>query len=405
MKKNNSKFFAVLFFLGIVLSLGSCDGNPIDEFFGNQFPESENMSNEMFIDGELAVPILNTAFTLEDFIPSLDSTLWIEVDDEGLVHLRMYFKNIFSVQASSIYSTPILPLVTIPEDSISFSTDTNKLKVYENALSGHLFFNNPKFTFIITNEIPIVAYFRIDTLRLHSTAHDSVYVRADKKYVINVPTTQFGSAQTEVVVDKNEIPGFEEFFSPIPEFASFFVTVGNEETQSTYAITGQEEISADVDIDLPIDVHLVDLVFDKTVNFSLDTGMNVEQIEKVTIKLIFDNEFPFEGLAQVSFADTNNNGGIDDIIMTLFEDDGWLFESAITNPNGETTSSTRSQITLELTQQQIADLIKYHASKLIVRAELNSYQTPDQDVKVFGWYKLGVKLGMKVTYAGNTDDL
>lgn len=407
MKTTNSKIFTIISFLGAIFLLNACsDKKPFDEFITEQFPEMNNMSDDISIDGELAVPILNSYFTLQNFIPSLDSTLWAEVDDNNLVHLRMYFKNIVTMTAEEIYGFPIIS--PIQPDSNSISSDTSKLKIYENALSGHLFFNDPRFTFIIKNEIPIVTFFKLDTLRLISPAFDSTFVRDDKKYYINAPTQPFTSERTEIHIDKTEIPDFEEFFSPIPKFASFYVTVGSDEVQMlpvTFpAVTGNEKLTLDVDVNLPLDVRLEDLILGDTVNFSIDT--NIEQIDTVKIKLILDNDFPFDGLTQVSFADTNNHGGIDDIIMNLFKDDGWHFESSITGPNGQTTSSVRSSITITLTQEQIKLLSIHHASKVIVTSTLNSYQSSTgQDVKIFGWYQLGIKLGIKVSVSGNTGDV
>ncbi len=406
MKTFSYKTLMLFFSLGFLFTFSSCNKN-FNEFFDEQFPEPSNTSSDMIIDGELAVPVLNTEFTLKNFIPSTDSSLWAEVDENDLVHLRMYLKNVVSLTASEIYNPLVFPLMP---DSNSVSTDSNKLKVYDNALSGHLFFNDPKFTFIIKNEIPVVTFFKIDTLRLHSPAYNATYVRDDKKYYINAPQVQNATEQTELIIDKTEIPDFEDFFSPIPKFVSFFITAGSDEIQTlppTFPfVTGNEKISVDVDVDLPLDARLVDLVMGDTINFKLDTTQNHDEIESIKIKLFLNNEFPVQGVTQLAFADTNNHGGIDDIIMYLFEGDGWVFESAIANPNGVTTSSVSSEIVMEITQEQIKLLADNHASKIIFTIKLDSYQSDTgQDVKIFGWYKLGVKLGFKVKYTANTGNL
>ncbi|MBN2662628.1 MAG: hypothetical protein JXR68_03170 [Bacteroidales bacterium] len=403
--KIKSSFLFLL--LSGLLIINSCK-KPFDEFLNEQFPEPTSTSSDILIDGEIAVPIINTSFTLSNFIPSTDSSFWAEVDDEDLVHLRMYFKDVVSFTASQIYGMPVI--TPVQPDSVSASTDTSKLKLYQNALSGHLFFDDPKFTFIVKNEIPIVTFFKIDTIRLISPVYDTTYVRDHKKYNINAPTTQFETVTTPVVVDKTELPDFEDFFSPIPKYLSFFVTAGSDQVQPLPigfpTIVGNEKISIDVDVDLPVNAHLVDFVLGENVDFSFESIENYEQIQSVTIKLIIDNEFPVSGLSQVSFADTNNEGGIDDIILNLFEGDGWEFATAITNPNGVTTSSVVSEVTIEISQEQLALLQQYHASKVIVTSKLNSYQSSTgQDVKIFGYYKLGLKLGFKVNYNGNTGDI
>jgi len=408
MKVFNFKTSIFLLIFSGLLIISSCEKD-FKEFLNEQFPEPTSTSTDMLIDGEIAAPILNTSFTLSNFIPSRDSSLWAEIDDDDLVHLRMYFTDIASFTSSAIYGTPVI--IPILPDSMSAYTDTSKLKVYENALSGHLFFNDPQFKFIIKNEIPIVTFFKIDSLRLISPAFDTTFVRSHKKYYINAPTTQFDLDTTNITVDKVEFPGFEDFFSPIPKFVACNVTVGNDEIITTLpptfpAIVGNEKISIDLDVNLPLEARLEDLVMGETVPFSIDSIENYEEIQSITIKLILDNDFPVGGLSQVSFADTNNHGGIDDIILNLFGDEGWEFAPSITNPQGLTTSSKRSQITLEITQEQLTLLKNNHASMIIVNMNLNSYQSDtEQDVKIFGFYQLGVQLGFKINYTGDTGDL
>ncbi len=406
MKRLKFTTLIVTFVVGI-LSLVSCKKD-INEFFNEQFPEVNNTTDNIFIDGEIAAPLINTKLTLRNFIPDLDSSLWAEIDENDLVHLRMYFKDVATITAGDLYGTPVPN--PVPPDSTQVNTDTNKLKVYEHALSGHLFFNDPKFTFIVKNEIPVVTFVRFDTIRLHDYTGQVLDFRDETKHYISAPSNPGEVDTTTILVDKNAIPDFEQFFSPVPKFTSFSITTGNDQTQTIpasyhYTLSGNEKISLDVDIDLPLDAHLVDLVMGDTIDFTqLDT--NIEQIKSVTIKLILDNEFPVGGIAQLSFADTNDNGGIDDIIMNVFDGDGWEFKQSITDPNGVTTSSVRSMIVKTITQEQLDTLKMYHASKIIFTSILNSYQSDTgQDVKIYGRYQLGVKLGIKIDYAGNTGDI
>ncbi len=388
----------------MILILGACK-KPIEDFINEQFPEPSNMSTDIMIDGAVAAPILNTYLKLENFIPHTDSSFWAEVDSNDLVHLKMYFRDVASLTAVDIFGDSLPTLYM--EDSANIRTDTSKLKVYENALSGHLFFNDPRIYFIFKNEIPVVTFFRLDTLFFHRVDGTAFEHTEDTKYPINAPTQPNTVDTTSILIDKNRIPGLEDLFSPIPQYVSAFITVGNDSIQTPdplNPVLPQQKISLDVFVDLPLDAHLLDLVMGDTVNFSLDT--NVEQIQSVTLKLILDNEFPVGGISQLTFVDTNDNGGIDDVIMELFPGEGWKFEPAITNPNGESTSSVVSFVQIRLTQGQIDTLTRFHASKIIMTTKLNSYQShTGQDVKIYGWYKLGVKLGIKVDYAGNTGDL
>jgi len=405
MKNLNFKLLLVIL-ISIGISVTSCKKD-IGEFVNEQFPEPNNMSSDILIDGEIAVPLLDTKLTLRNFIPSTDSSLWAEVDSNDLVHLRMFFKDVLSLKSADIYGMPIAGIV--PADSVTFKTDSNKIRIYDNALEGHLYFNDPRFTFIVKNEIPITTFVRIDSIILQNSSGEFLDARDETKHVIGAPTTPGEMVTTNILIDKTKIPDFENFFSPIPKFVQFIFTSGSDHSQTipaTYggALTGQEKVKVDVDIDLPLEAHLVDFVIGDTIPFSLDT--NIEQIKKVTLKLILDNEFPLGGNIQLSFVDTNDNGGIDDIIMNLFEGDGWTFKPSITNSQGVTTSAVRSQMTVELTQGQLDTLKMYHASEIVLTANLNSYQSDTgQDVKIYGAYQLGVKLGIKVDYSAETGNL
>lgn len=407
MKKINLKLFMLLF-ISISIIFSSCKKD-IGEFLNEQFPEPNNMSNDILINGQVAAPLVDTKLTLRNFIPSTDSSLWAEVDSNDLVHLRMYFKNVLDLKASDIYGLPIVGVV--PADSATIKTDTNKLKIYDNVLSGHLFFNDPRFTFIIKNEIPITTFIRFDSIVLYKDGEVFLAARDENKHYIDAPTQPGEIKKTSILVDKNSIPDFEQFFSPIPKFTSFQITAGSDQNQTVPAsyggaLTGNEKIKVDVDIDLPLDAHLVDFVMGDTIPFVVDSIKNIEQIKSVTFKMILDNEFPVGGKIQASFVDTNNNGGIDDTIMTLFDGDGWDFQTAITDPNGVTTSSVVSEMIVTLTQEQLDRLKKYHASKILISAKFNSYQSQTgQDIKIFGRYQLGVKMGIKVDYSGNTSDI
>lgn len=406
MKKINIKVLTI-FVLGFgIVFFGSCSKD-IDEFIGEQFPELENTSGEMMIDGEVAVPILNSYFTLNNFIPSSDSTFWVTVDDDDYLHFRMYFDSIATLTANGIYGNPV-PITALPTNA-SYSTDTSKIKLHNYSLGGYLYFLEPKFTFIVENEIPFVTFLKIDTLRLHSDVYDEVYVRDDFSNIfdINSPVQQGEKAITEIVVDKTVITDFIDFFAPLPHFVSSFLTFGNDEQEELPAgysqLTGDEAVTVDLEMDMIANLRIEDIIIGDTIDFAmLDSAENIEQIESITIKIFMDNELPFSGLTQVAFADTNQFGGVDDIIMNVFDGDGWLFESSITNLEGVTTSSVESSTVIVLTQEDLQLLQQYHASKMIITSTLNC---SGQYVKIFSWYKLGIRMGLKVTYSGNTGDI
>ncbi len=396
MKKHLLKLLTVF---SVIIFFNSCQDKPLDLFFENQFPETD--SNVIYIDGSLAVPILDSYFTLQDFIPSTDSSLWAEVDQNNLVHLRMYFKDAVVLTADQIYpdyfvgGNDVVPANTIiHRDSASGTSDWNKLKVYQSALSGHLFFNDPRISFIFKNEIPIVTFFRLDSLRFLRPDNTILEENNIGTYTIDAPTQDGEVAVSKITFTKQEIPSLENLFAPIPKRISVGITGGSHQDQSTpYAIHQDDKLSLDVDIDLPLIAHLNDLILGDTSNFTLPAD-TAREITAITLKLIIDNDFPVSGVGQIIFIDSTGNE-----IMRVFDNPGWTFDAAQVDQQGISTESVKSQMIKTLTHEQVNLLRDKNVAKAIMTVRLNSPNSQNGfDVRIYGWYKIGVKLGVKIDY-------
>lgn len=394
-----------IFLLSLTLIGTSCQKS-IEEFFKQQFPEPNNLSTDLAIDGEIAAPILNTSLSLVNFIPTnLDSSLWIQVDNEKIIHLRMYFKEFFTINASQIFGCPVPG--TIPADSFSFSSDTNKLKIYDNVLEGHVYFNDPRFKIILYNRIPIITFLKVDTLRFHSEAYSTVYKTPFQKIYINRPFTPTETAKTEILIDKQKLPGLELTFSPVPKFISFRITTGTDIPQtfntSQFPDICDRKITGDLDIDLPLNIRIDNLTLADTSAFP-ELKDNIEQIDSVKIKLFIDNDIPIGGKVNLSLTDTNAQGQVNNIIMKILED--WNFASSQTNNQGFTVTSGKSVLIYKFSQADLKKIKDNNASKFILSIKLDSYNTAQlQQAKILSNYKIKVKMGIKISYKGNTNQI
>lgn len=411
-------FFILIAFGGILITQ-SCrkpsDFEDMDAFLEGEFEEIYNIStDQMFIDGSVAVPILNTKFKIGDFVPELDSSFWVEVDNNDLVHLRMYYDSIMIVSGGQIF--PEMPAnegTTIPAHTFKIKSDTSKIKLYDHALSGHLFFLDPKITLFFDNRIPLTTYINLDSLIFHNSGFDTISTTPHIDATIASPTVAGQSVASSMVITKNEMPILPEVFSPIPKYLSFLLTVGSQTEQTLpFTATGNEKLVIDADIDAPLDAKLVDFVLGDTADYDFGSDTtNFGPVEAVTIKLMFDNFIPAGGVASVSFHDVNNAGvtNPEPILELTNGDDGEPFEfvSAITDGNGVPTSSVESDFTIHLTKEQVEILKTNHASKIVYKGTFNSYQSQqnNQFVKIYSWCTLGIKLGIKVDYAGGTGDI
>ena len=417
MKKYRIPVFILLIIIfGSVFTIQSCrkisDFKNIDSLLEEEFNEVYNLSDNIYIDGSVAVPILNTKFSLGNFVPDdLDSTFWVEIDpstnpdDEyyNLMHLRMYFKDVFTIQADQFFNISGFPF--IPDTSIHFVTDTSKMKVYEHALTGHLFFKDPRITVKFFNEFPLNAFVNLDTIFFYDEDLSMI-----TNTEINIEHAFEEAGNTELLLNTSNIDILGDLFSPIPKYLGFAVTGGFTEMQQIPNFTGDEKLSIDVDIDLPMNAKLVDFAIGDTIDFSFADSNNIEQIEAITIKLMFDNFIPAGGVSKIIFCDTNQIGGIDqnnrrDSIID--GDDGALlsFLPAETTGTGKPINSVKSDFTIHLTQENINTIVEHDSTKIIFVGTFESDDSPNRFVKIFSWCELGVKLGIKIDYAGSTGDI
>jgi hypothetical protein len=380
------------------------------------FVEIKNLDTDsLHFEGTVAAPILNTSLTLGNFFPDTDSTLWIEQDANKLIHLRMSM-HVTEYQVSQIFTGIPYPTPTgfpFPADSIQIRSDQFKLKVYSNMFAGHLFFRDPRINLKFTNQIPIVTYFRLDTLTFLTGNGSTLSNTQVKSYTIQAPISAGQTAVTNITIDKNTVSILPDVFSPIPKFVSFAVTIGSQGTQTAaFSMTGNEKIKVDADIDLPVDARLEDLVMADTIPFKWETG-TYSEIKSATLKLFLNNGFPADASTQVYFADTTNTGGIGNLVDSVFTDltdpnittHGWHLKSAQTDAVGQVTIPSVCRLLVTLDHARIENLKQHHAAKMIITATLNSYNSSTgQYVKMYSFYKIGIKAGIKADYSFDTND-
>ncbi len=409
MKNQIKTIISVLFIFFLILSVDSCR----KDFTLKEF---ENLTTDsLHFEGSFAAPIVDTKLTLINFLPKTDSSLWAEVDDNNLIHLKMYYKDMFNQTFSDIYPSAITPApagTPIPADTFAIQSDTSKMKVYDKLLTGKLFFQNPSITFHIDNYIPIVTFFKLDTLIFHQADGTALTHTSANEFTIAAPTTAGTSAHTDIVIDTTEVPLLSQVFSPVPKFVSFYLSTGSHTLQTLpFDLTGDEQMKVDVEIDLPLDTRLDTVIMTDTINFDL---LNDERIKSATLKIRFDNGFPIDGFAQIYFTDTTATGETGNIIDSVFtdtnhiniSDEGWHLESAETDAQGIVTVSHESEILVFLDQNRIQNLIQRHASKMIITGKLNSYlQNTGLFIKILGDYSMGVQIAVKLDFEASTDNI
>ncbi len=362
------------------------------------------------IKGSIAMPLVNTRFTITSYLPETDSTFWMEIDDNDMAHFRMYL-TMNEYSSSDLFSHINYPAPTgfvVPAFTKQLRTDTTKIKLYANALAGRLFFADPKITIKVSNSIPLVTYFKLDTLTFYDDDNNSLSNTSNTSYQIDAPLTKGEIKTKDILIDKNSMPELPEVFSPIPKTTSFLLTIGSETNQALpFELDGSEKIKIDADIDLPLDARLVDFAMGDTIPFVIDD--DIEQITSATLKIELENGFPFDALTQIYFADSTATGEIGTMIDSLFTDTsndnisekGWLLSPPDVDNNGIVTGSTKTLITLKIDSERLEKLNKNKSSFIVIKTKFNTYKSGDPDkmfIKIYSYYKMGVKIGIKVDY-------
>jgi hypothetical protein len=407
--KSKIRGTSTIIILTILFLASSCRKN----FNINEF---ENLNNDsLSFEGSLAGPVINTELKLVNFVPENDSSLWIEIDENDLIHLRMYYKDLIVVKMQDIYPTPDVlypaaPGIIVPAKTKELKTDTSKMKVYSNILTGKLYFQNPSFKFNIRNYIPVVTFFNADTLTFYNYENTAISHTEHTEYHIPAPSGYGTYADTSIIIDTASMPVLDDVFAPVPRFFSFSISTGSHNPQVLpYGVTGEEEMHIDVDVDLPLDARLETIVMSDTINFMWDSE-TFEQIKSATLKVRFKNGFPIDGFSQIYITDTTATGDIGNIIDSLFTDtslpdvtnEGWHLNPAETDAQGIVTISDVSEIIVSLSQERLNFLINSHASRLLIVGKLNSYlSNTGFFVKLLGKYTMGVQIAVKVDYDTN----
>jgi len=420
MRKIKQKLFVPIVLIALLsIYLQSCKFSEFDEeSINDEFFEfqDENLSDSMWIKGSFAVPLVNTKIKITALLPSFGDELWIEADASGKLHLRSHFTDKLVKNANTIYGG-IFPQnsgYNLVAQQMAFTSDSCKLKIFQDSLSNHVFFDNPIITLTFKNELPFFTKINLDSINLlilgGTIGNNAALVSG--LHTILAPTLIGNTATTKIVIDKSVIPTLPEVFRPIPKFMSFSVKLGNfTDATLAYNIIGNEKISMDVDLDLPTDAYLQNYVVGDTVKFTAlsdNADQNQQIIKSIELRLELDNGCPFNGNASVSFTDSLGNF-IQKVnfVNNSVTQDFWFFNQApfnLTTQKVDGSIVTRTSLVLD--QATVQNLIDKKCYYLIYNLNLNTNSSvTNQLIKFYDDNFLGLKIGIKLDYYGNIFDV
>lgn len=151
-----------------------------------------------------------------------------------------------------------------------------------------------------------------------------------------------------------------------------------------------------------------DLDLEEELALSPQDNFTVEDVEKLTVRIITKNSLPVTGNVQLYFADSL--GTVIDSLFTTAQNGENIIQGApintslpISDPNyGKVTNSVEKTTDIVLTGQKLKSLIDQGSKKLIYSLKANTTDASNQtDIKFFPEYDLFIKVSAKIDFKLN----
>ncbi len=369
------------------------------------FDEIDKNTNSFDLDGTFAAPGINSSLKLESLIPDTEqSELWLEIDNNNLIHIKMFYDNYIEYSItefiSGLYPFPIPSTqdVTIADKSIA--TSPIEMDAYNSMINGTIRFKSPTVKLSFENSIPLSIDMDINSLSFYDESDVVISQITNIQHTITRPEASETVSNSEFILDETSAPGIGAIFSDIPSYAGFDIDFEIATQKPSKDIQGTEDVKVDVEVDLPLEVDMTNLVMGDTVNldFSKDIYDNVEEVQ---LKIIIDNGFPLTTDLQLYFASVDGNDIAQTVLDSVFVTGPLTIDGAITDSSGDVQSTTATIATAMLTGDQIKTLRAAESKKMIITGILN---TPDATasggfVNIRSDLEIGLKVGILIRYS------
>ncbi len=263
--------------------------------------------------------------------------------------------------------------------------------LFNNVKSGSFYFEDPQITFTITNSFGFPVKLQANEISASSNTQSSFPLESvlDQGVLLNYPALNNvgGSEQTEITLT-SENSNFAEVISQTPNTLFYDLNIipfPSEVNVPAGFITDNASIDIHVDVSLPLQVRVSDLVLQDTLEVSLD---DLEEGSYADVVVITENEFPLDGSLQVFFL----NGRFE-LIDSLFSANEPIFNAAPLNAQNEVEGSSAEQTDFSIEGDKFNAI--RNTEHIVLKATFNSQHPTDGTVKLRSDQTVNVKIGIK----------
>ena len=282
----------------------------------------------------------------------------------------------------------------IGQPSLSPNADTVGIKIFRNALSNGTFtLVDPKIKVYITNSFGVPVQASLQQFEGFTSGFSPwpiTGVGIPNPLPINSPTyAQIGQAlQTSFTLDKNN-SNIVPIINNKPKNVIYKInSIANPAGNiSPNFVIDTSQFRVDMDIEMPMWGKAFGFTVQDTTPFKFEAA---DQIQYLLFRSYISNGFPCDVRVQVYFADSTKNYQVIDslvipaqIVMPAASIDG---NGVVTSPSIKTTDVTMDAFRMARLK---------NATHILTRGDASTNNNGTQDVKIYDFYKLDVKLGVQ----------
>jgi hypothetical protein len=256
---------------------------------------------------------------------------------------------------------------------------------------------DPKFQIRFYNEIGAKAELDLTKLDAYTPGPGNVNINPNslsgspvlQNVLINNANNFNAPVTTSLLINKNNEPAVVPFINSRPKNVIYEVNgVINPGVSVPYIrnfVTDTSKIRVDLDVIIPLWGNMKNLIFLDTTKVDL-SSLDPTNIKKLTLRTYFESTFPFTLGTEIVFTDSLNN-----LLYTFLPPGTVVIPGAVVDNNGIATQPTVFKKDYELPHHVIAILKETKKIRIRAFAETTNYP---QDIKVYDFQKLKVKIGM-----------
>lgn len=279
------------------------------------------------------------------------------------------------------------------QETFSFAESIN-LDFFNSILGGTLDLTAPKVELTVANSIGVDGELRINQMEAKNTRTGENVTLSGS--IISTPTEVRGPklpnvgqvVTTKLNLNENN-SNVQQFVSLLPDQLDFDLEVlvnknGNPALRDNFA-TDESRISAFLDLEVPLEGIANELVLQDTVALSISELTLPASVTDGTLKLVLENNFPFEAGVQVFFYD---QGGA--VFDSLFTDGMRTIPAGTVDADGFVDNPGTATLAATINQARLDDL-RVLGKEAVIRFKMTT--KPDgQAVKLYTTYGIDFHL-------------